>query len=85
MRDTRRLKTEWDLRSFMDEFRLSLKNTKGDGRAKKLSIATGVLVAPFLEQMAKEITGMFPNINLYIYTIINDYFGDNINRWDFDR
>jgi len=66
------------VRSFMDEFRLSLKNTKGDGRAKKLSIATGVLAAPFLEQMAKEITGMFPNINLYIYTIINDYFGDNI-------
>ena len=66
------------LRSFMEEFYSYLNELEGDDRSKELSLASGVLAAPYLEQMAKDISDKFKSINLHLYTIENDFFGKNI-------
>lgn len=66
------------LRSFTDEFNTYLKELTGDNRKKEISIATGVLAAPYISRMAAELTDKFPNIKIHIYTIENDFFGKNI-------
>jgi putative radical SAM enzyme (TIGR03279 family) len=66
------------IRSFMDEFYSYLSQLSGDGRKKEISLATGVLASPFITQMAKDITDIYPNIKINIYTIENDFFGKNI-------
>lgn len=66
------------LSSFMEEFYSYLNELEGDDRSKELSLASGVLAAPYLEQMAKDISDKFKSINLHLYTIENDFFGKNI-------
>jgi Protein of unknown function (DUF512)./PDZ domain (Also known as DHR or GLGF). len=66
------------LRSFMDEFYSGLKKLKGDGRQKEISVATGVLAAPYIAGMAEDLTKKFPNIKVNIYTIENEFFGKDI-------
>ena len=66
------------LRSFQDEFEESLKELSGDDRRKELSMVTGVLAAPYMEQALKKLKERFPNITVTLYTIKNDFFGENI-------
>ncbi len=66
------------LRSFRDEFEEELKVLSGDDRRKELSMVTGVLAAPYMEQLLKELKDRFPNITVTLYTIKNDFFGENI-------
>ena len=66
------------LRSFQDEFDEHLKELKGDDRSKELSMVTGVLAAPFMEQMLMALNKKFPNITVHLYTIHNYFFGENI-------
>ena len=66
------------LRSFTDEFYLYLNSLLEDNRQKEISIATGVLAAPYISRMANDITYKYPNIKIYIYTIENTFFGENI-------
>ena len=66
------------LRSFRDEYTEQLKELKGDERRKELSMVTGVLAAPYMEELLKELTDRFPNITVKLYTIRNDFFGEDI-------
>ena len=51
---------------------------QGDGRNCELSIATGVLAAPIMENLVNQIQQKYPNIKVHIYTIKNDFFGERI-------
>lgn len=66
------------LRSLFDEFDEYYSEIPGDSRKKKLSLATGVLAAPFLKQLVDKINVKYPNIDVKIYTIINNFFGTQI-------
>ena len=43
-----------------------------------VSIATGRLAAPFIEQLAAECMEQFPNYEICVYPIRNDFFGERI-------
>lgn len=66
------------VRSLMDEVAETLADLAGDDRKKELSIATGVLVAPILKGLVDDIRKKYPNITVYVYPIVNHYFGEEI-------
>lgn len=66
------------IRSMQVEFEDAYGELHGDDRVRNISLATGVLAAPVLKQMADQLKLKFPNINIMIYTIINNYFGAQI-------
>ncbi|MBO5144399.1 MAG: DUF512 domain-containing protein [Lachnospiraceae bacterium] len=70
------------LRLLMNEFHEAfeeLKITKGvEIPPKELSIATGRLAYRFINDMAAQIMQEFPQIQIHIYPIRNDFFGEMI-------
>ncbi len=66
------------VRSLKREFEDAYEELEGDNRTRTLSIATGVLAAPIIDKLAKQVTDKFPNIIINTYTIINDFFGNQI-------
>ncbi len=66
------------VRSLRDEFDEYLATFTGDDRRKDMSIATGVLVAPFISEMAGLVMDKFPGIHITVYPIINNFFGKDI-------
>lgn len=65
----RLLKTE-----IMDELKLRT----GDGRTRELSIATGVLAAPYIEEYVLKIREKYPDIHVNLYPVKNVFFGERI-------
>ena len=51
---------------------------KTDGRKHIRSLATGFLAAPFIAQLAKECMEQFPDYDIRVYPIRNDFFGERI-------
>ena len=49
-----------------------------DRKAVAVTIATGVLAAPMMEEAALKVKDKFPNVNVRVYTIINEFFGEKI-------
>ena len=49
-----------------------------DRPARKLSIATGVLAAPFIRQIVEKIEKEWPQVCCTVYTIRNRFFGETI-------
>lgn len=47
-------------------------------RNKKVSIATGHSAFEFIKKMAKEIMDVCPSIEINVYKILNDFFGETI-------
>ncbi|MDD6305525.1 MAG: DUF512 domain-containing protein [Clostridiales bacterium] len=72
------------IRLLLDEFRAALKELLIEGAEDvskenhRRSIATGYLAAPFVKQLAKECMERFPNYDIRVYPIRNDFFGDRI-------
>lgn len=66
------------LRSFINEFDDYYEQLKGDDRRINLSLATGALASPYISDMVKKLGEKYPNINVNIYTIENNFFGKNI-------
>ncbi len=74
------------LRLLMDEFAKALEELKAYigyhreicDKHRDVSVATGALAAPFIKKMADELEGMLPGIRIRVYTIRNDFFGENI-------
>ncbi|WP_066718181.1 DUF512 domain-containing protein [Clostridium sp. Marseille-P299] len=66
------------VRSLEEEFKLAYSNLLGDDRRKKISMATGVLAAPLVTKLSETLTKKYPNIEVNVYTIINDFFGPEI-------
>lgn len=61
-----------------EEVTEALKKIKGDNQAGEVSIATGKLAAPYMEEHARRIMEKFPNRKVHIYTITNVFFGEQI-------
>lgn len=66
------------LRLLETEVREALLSLPGDECAEELSIATGVLAAPFIERHVAEVNRKFPNRKVSVYPIRNEFFGTNI-------
>lgn len=66
------------LRLLIEEVEQELEERDGDSRTEKLSLATGKLAAPTLKMLMKKICSKYPEVNVNIYPIRNDFFGESI-------
>lgn len=74
------------LRLLMDEFAKAVEQLKDHicshtellDKHRTVSIATGVLAAPFIKKMADDLKEMLPFIDIRVYPVRNDFFGENI-------
>lgn len=66
------------VRSLLDEFKDYYETLEGDDRNHRISLATGVLAAPIILELVNNIYMKYPNIQVNVYTIINEFFGNNI-------
>lgn len=66
------------LRLLETEFQEALEQVDGDTKERKLSIATGKLAAPFLQRFMEELKIKFPNTEVTVYDITNEFFGERI-------
>ena len=67
------------LRLLHEEFTEALADAPGDaGLEKEISIATGRLAAPFLEQLMGQLAEKYPHVCVHVYPIRNDFFGEMI-------
>ena len=66
------------LRLLIEETDYALEALSGDERAHTLSLATGKLAYPFLKDIAAKVHEKFPNVNITVYEILNDFFGHGV-------
>lgn len=66
------------LRLLEREFHEALEQEKGDQTYRKLSVATGKLAAPFLRKYMEDLKQKFPNTEVTVYEITNEFFGERI-------
>lgn len=66
------------LRLLEREFHGALSEEAGDARVRKLSAATGKLAAPFLRSYVEDMKKKFPNVDVHVYDIENEFFGERI-------
>ena len=66
------------LRLMENEFEEAFQALEGDDRKIEISMATGVLVYPFLKKFIERIQTKFPNVKVHLYKIINNFFGEKI-------
>ena len=60
------------------EFREALAAVNGDGRKRTLSVGTGKLMAPYIGELAECFQRKFPEVDIRIYPITNQFFGPMI-------
>ncbi|MEE1087195.1 MAG: DUF512 domain-containing protein [Schaedlerella sp.] len=66
------------IRLLVNEFDEALAETDGDENTRKLSIATGKLAYPYIQKIIDMMKKKFPNTEVYVYPIRNDFFGEMI-------
>ena len=73
------------IRSFLDEFYEALASLREDIKDKglsfpsrRISIADGRLMAPFIKDMLKNLKDLLPGLEATCYPIRNDFFGEDI-------
>ena len=66
------------VRSFQDEFEDYFNDLSASKISKKISIATGALATDLINNAVATIKEKFPNIEIKVHTIVNNYFGKNI-------
>ncbi len=72
------------LRLLLDEFEDAMERRRAqDGFPCRsfegeLSMATGLLVYPYIRRMADKMTECYPGIKLHVYPITNNFFGEHI-------
>lgn len=66
------------VRSLIEEVQDYLEEVEGNTSARKISMATGKLAAPFIEELAKDVTTKYSNIEANVYAIENEFFGKDI-------
>ncbi|MBR2213214.1 MAG: DUF512 domain-containing protein [Eubacterium sp.] len=65
-------------RSYLNEFYDYLDSYEGDDRVRTVSVVTGELFYNCSLEMADAINKKYPNIDIKVYKIINDFFGHTI-------
>lgn len=66
------------LRLLQTEFQDALEEVCGDSAKRKVSIATGKLAAPFIRKLMKDMTKKYPETEVLVYDITNEFFGEKI-------
>ena len=66
------------LRLLESEFHDALTKKSGDQISRKISIATGKLAAPVLRKFMEELKEIYPNTEVNVYDITNEFFGEKI-------
>ena len=66
------------MRLLLDEVKEEIENRTGDDRKHTVSLATGLLAAPVIQQIADQLCEKYPNVTINIYPIINEFFGEKI-------
>lgn len=66
------------LRLLEREFSEALDDAKGDGRTHRCTIATGYLAADWIRRLAEKAREKFPNADVRVRPIRNDFFGEMI-------
>lgn len=66
------------VRLLEEEVKEALAALPGDARSRSVTIATGVLAAPFLQEHAKKIQKKYPNVKIQVLTVYNRFFGEQI-------
>ncbi len=66
------------LRLLEEEFREAYEGTEGDQRKREVSIATGLLAAPYIQRMAEQLAVKYSKTEIHVYPIRNDFFGELI-------
>ena len=66
------------LRLLCGEVEEELAQRAGDSLARQVSVATGVLAAPWIEKLAEQIRQKYPGVRVKIYPVINRFFGEKI-------
>lgn len=66
------------IRSFIEEVKDYLDSIEGDDRVINASTISGVLAYDTIKSSCDKINKKFPNVNVHVYKIINDYFGHSI-------
>ena len=66
------------VRLLFDEFDEALGAIEGDDRKHHFTLATGKLMYPFIRRMAERTMKKFPNLQIDVYWIRNDFFGERI-------
>ncbi len=66
------------LRLLINEFEEAYAEISGDERSREISMATGNLAYPYLKKMIEKLQTKFPNVQVHLYPIRNDFFGERI-------
>ena len=66
------------LRLLHEEFEEALAKCKGDEKERKISFATGKLAYPTIRKMAEQMQEKCPKLDVNVYSIRNDFFGEMI-------
>lgn len=67
------------MRLLIDEFYDILNNEELNSNiSKEISLATAILPSAYIKKLLDDLKVKFPNININMYTIKNDFFGENI-------
>jgi len=66
------------LRLLLNEFREALEQAEADSVHREKSIATGLLVYPFLCRMITQMAEKFPNTKISVFPVKNEFFGEQI-------
>ena len=66
------------LRLLYEEFTEALSEAEGDRKERKLTLATGRLAYPYLHRLMDTMKEKFPNTEVQIIPIRNDFFGEMI-------
>ncbi len=66
------------VRLLKEEVDAYLKKLPGDDRKRRVTIATGELAAPYLREHAASIQKKYPNVEVQVITVKNEFFGGKI-------
>lgn len=66
------------VRLLIDETEEAMKSLRPDGRSRRFSVATGSLVYPVIKDLTERMKSLFPNIEVMVYPIVNDFFGEHV-------
>lgn len=66
------------VRDLYDGVVAALEDRESDERSQIVTIATGTLVYPYIKEMAELVMKKFPNIEVEVFAIINNFFGESI-------
>lgn len=66
------------LRLLYNEFQEALDKESGDHRSGHITLVTGTLMAPVMRELTEKIMVKFPNLNIQVKAIVNDFFGHTI-------